>query len=165
MRILRATIVGLLAVAAFPGSAFAAPANQANVRQEVSTFVAQHPGAKQISGDTVQAGEGHFITFSTAASRTNAQAQASCPSNAYCWFEHAYYGGSIEWYTSHVGCGYSIGIYQILWGKASSWWNNSNNTINTNGGFFDLVIYQMRPHYSSVYVGDGNNDKNHSYCG
>jgi len=94
VRILRATIVGLLAVAAFPGSAFAAPANQANVRQEVSTFVAQHPGAKQISGDTVQAGEGHFITFSTAASRTNAQAQASCPSNAYCWFEHAYYGGS-----------------------------------------------------------------------
>ena len=157
--------MAVAAVAGFSSNASAAPTDQGKARQQVSAFVAQHPGAKQVSADTVQAGEGHFITFSAVASRSAAVAQASCPTNAYCWFEHSYYGGNIEYYIGHIPCGSQLGVFLALYGKASSWWNNSSGGVNTYGGFFNLFLYNMQPHYSSVYVGDGNNDKNYFYCG
>ncbi len=167
MRTLRAAIAGLVAVAAivaFQGGASAASTDQAKVRQEVTSFVAHHPGAKQISADTVKVGEGHFVTFSTVASRSGAVVQASCPNNAYCWFEHSYYGGNIEYYTSSSACGTYLSYFVVLNGKASSWWNNSYWSVTVVGGFWELPIYTVKPIYSSVYVGDGNNDKNHWFC-
>jgi Peptidase inhibitor family I36 len=166
------TIIGLLVIVAvsagFPAGASAATVNQgSDVWQEIQAFVAEHPETKQVNENTVQVSENHFVVFSDVQSRTPAVAQASCPSDAYCWFEHSYYGGNIEWYRGHVGngCGYTLGVFRILDGKASSWWNNSHISIGVIGGLFGRIIYTLTPINSNPYVGDGNNDNNDYYCG
>jgi hypothetical protein len=170
VRIVSKFIIGLTIIGVAVGNttvAYASPAHPiGQTRAEIATLIAGHPGAKLIADDTVQVSNNHFVTFSKVQSRSPEVAQASCPNDAYCWFEHAYYGGNIEWSTGHVGpCGYNLAVFLILGGRASSWWNNSDIAIGVIGGFWESALYSLRPHSSSVYVGDGYNDENDYYCG
>jgi hypothetical protein len=148
-----------------PESAFAASSGRSqHIQREVTEALAAHPGAKLVGANSVVFSSNHGMIFSDVRIRTAIQAQNSCPNGAHCWFDDAYYGGNIEWYTGgDEGCP-SVSIFQQLRDKASSWWNNSSQAIVTEdwNGF---GIYTLTPWNSDPWVGPNANDDNFYFCG